>query len=987
MPLLASSLLMLGEPTACRSAQAEETAVPSPAEAPTERILDFEIKSGPADRSLHDFALQAQVGLLYDSDATKGVETHAVNGRFSAMNALHLLLEHTGLSFVLANDETVTIVSDATSFDSRESTEPITVSPVKVSARSLDSADVTIRTNRIQPWSMAAGAEPIALYVRPDIDRSGAYTVESFLRTQPQIFGGGATEDTSLGREAQSNAMRGYGINLRGLDSAETLVLLNGRRMAPSGSVGAFVDVSNIPLSAVKRIELLPEAQQTPYGSDGAGGVVNFVMQDDFKGVQAEGRFGAVTQGALQEHQYSFLAGTGLNGWRPGNVMVALEYEKRDALAAADRPQATSNFEPWGGLNYGTPFGNPGNIITATGLAPIPHAQDGASLFSSPPVAGKPNLYDQYLGATVLPSQLRRSALATINFELTDQIETYAEVLANERTMETSSAAQIAPLTIPTKNAFLAPYNLQDPVQELYGFAADLGPLRVGGRVKTVNASAGLNWHTEGWRYTGYFGYTAEKEYQLETGLVNFAKLDDALASKDPLTAFNPFGDGSFTKPEVLKSIGAEDIFASDSHQRVVNLGADRDLAKLNAGALRLASGLEYREQVFDSHVRQTYPATDVSMSTRRRVESGFAQLRAPFFGPEARRRWLERLELSAAIRVDHFSDVGSAFSPMYGMAWSPVSNLLLRSTWSRSYRPPNLPDRVEQTDVSGIVTLPDPANSSRNISALAWAGNNTELAPERSQSWTVGATFGPTLLPQSSIAVTYFDIKFRDKIDYAALTANGLANPALDGRVIWSPSDSLRNQACQYATNPQQCLAAPVDALVDLRLQNTSVVRTRGIDLLAKLDRETARGNVGLRVAGTYLFQYGQSYSRNGQVNDLLNTQNYPVSLRLHSSAHWRYRDFEISHDLSYTHGYRNTATDPASSVGGWTTTDLNLSYAPQHTDLSWAAGATLFVGVRNLFDHYPPFVDNRKTWIGYDQENGDLLGRFVSIGIRKNW
>ncbi len=96
-------------------------------------------------------------------------------------------------------------------------------------------------------------------FSRIDIERSGLATTEDFLRTMPQVFGGGPTEDTVLGREAGTNAAHGSGINIRGLDAGATLVLIDGKRIAPSGTAGAFDDISNIPLSIIDHIDILPD--------------------------------------------------------------------------------------------------------------------------------------------------------------------------------------------------------------------------------------------------------------------------------------------------------------------------------------------------------------------------------------------------------------------------------------------------------------------------------------------------------------------------------------------------------------------------------------------------------------------------------------------------------------------------------------------------------------------------------------------------------
>src|SRR5581483_2830273 len=169
------------------------------------------------------------------------------------------------------------------------------------------------------------------------------------LKTVTQIFGGGPTQDTSkVGTEARSNSGFGTAINLRGLGARATLVLINGRRLAPGGQTGAFVDVSNIPLSAVQRVDILPDSESALYGADAVGGVVNFIMRDNFSGSETVLDSGAGTADSLKSN---FVSQTVGHKWDSGTGMLSLEYYSRDALPASDRAYTVSNLRPFGGSN------------------------------------------------------------------------------------------------------------------------------------------------------------------------------------------------------------------------------------------------------------------------------------------------------------------------------------------------------------------------------------------------------------------------------------------------------------------------------------------------------------------------------------------------------------------------------------------------------------------------------------------------------------
>ena len=152
------------------------------------------------------------------------------------------------------------------------------------------------------------GAQLIQLN-RVDIERSGFATTQDFIHTLPQVFGGGPSEDTQLGREAPTNASKGSGINLRGLDAGATLVLIDGQRAAPSGATGLFTDISNIPLSAIDHVDILPDGAAARYGADAIGGVVNFVLRSNFVGAETQVRDGDFSDNALGGRQFSQLLG------------------------------------------------------------------------------------------------------------------------------------------------------------------------------------------------------------------------------------------------------------------------------------------------------------------------------------------------------------------------------------------------------------------------------------------------------------------------------------------------------------------------------------------------------------------------------------------------------------------------------------------------------------------------------------------------------
>src|SRR6185295_1943971 len=143
----------------------------------------------------------------------------------------------------------------------------------------------------------------------------------------PQNFIGAATEQSALtlADGSGSNSSLATGANLRGLGPDATLVLINGKRLAGSGTAGDFADLSGLPTAAVERVEVLLDGASALYGSDAVGGVVNVILKDRYEGAETRMRLGSVTKGNLSEVQIGQLAGV---NWSSGNLLLAYEFHR-----------------------------------------------------------------------------------------------------------------------------------------------------------------------------------------------------------------------------------------------------------------------------------------------------------------------------------------------------------------------------------------------------------------------------------------------------------------------------------------------------------------------------------------------------------------------------------------------------------------------------------------------------------------------------------
>ena len=964
---------------------AANCAVPTPACAAEQR--EFDIPADSANLSVPKFARQAGLSVMYEAGRLKPFRTRALKGRFEPLTALIQLLEGSGLQFSVSSGQV------------------ISVNPRLPPARTRFSAGPENRelpVVHIPGWmSRSSSVLPAGVSLErvtaDDLAKAGVSTVADWARTLPQNQGSGASEDTTRGflREALTNTAYGSGMNLYGIGSRATLILVNGRRLAPSGSAGTFTDISNIPITAIDHIDVISDGAAALYGADAVGGIVNFVLRGALSETVSDAVIGHLTRGSLGEKEFSQSLS---KKWGRGGGVMSLEYYSRDELPASERSQATSDLTQWGGSNFNNFAGNPGTIVDSQGhLWGIPARQDGSSLTPAQLTPG-PNLYDRDAGTWILPHQERLSLLASSTYQLSSDSSLFFDSLLNRRWVKTQDAPLSTLLSVPSSNAFYVnPVDgNKDPLSVLYGFGKDLGPIKVDGRVDSGQFALGLNRElSRNWNIRGYVGYTFEHQFDLEHGLVNFGVLQDYLGRKDPATAFNAFGDGSNTNPSTLDAIRADGWLDFESAFRYANVSTTGVVPFLPAGPATLTFGSDYRVQTFRTSFSPSLssanliptPATDRD----RTVTAAFVQSSTPIFSPDLDARWPVRLDLSAGVRYEHFSDAGQGIMPTFGFELSPHPSVTLKGTWARLFRPPNLPDLNESPNISEIFPLADPNSPRGFTSALVVAGNNSGLRPETSHSWTLGLAFEPPSNPNFTLSGRYFNIVSSNRIvALTPLPLTVLGDPRYGYVVDRSVSSIARADVCthsQFLGVQSQCLGSDVGAIVDLRLRNMERLEADGVDLSARYGRDTSFGVVGLNVAATYFLHYREAQTPGSPLIEYRNTDHNPPALRLRGLFNWGHHGFSVSPAINFQSGYMDVDSFPNRPVSSWMTWDLVLGYELRPFDSAPGGETKVSLRGQNVFNKQPPFLNNSLSAVGYDPENGDLLGRRVSIAIQHRW
>lgn len=446
---------------------------------------------------------------------------------------------------------------------------------------------------------------------------------------------------------------------------------------------------------------------------------------------------------------------------------------------------------------------------------------------------------------------------------------------------------------------------------------------------------------------------------------------------------------------------------ASDTHYEVVPTGTPAPEAeertksqifsadaKLDGKAFSLPAG-DVRYAVGGQFRRETYDHTDLVAMTgfhpARRVAAGFAELRVPLAGSGGA-SGLQRLELTLADRIEHYSDFGSTNNPQIGLISRPLADLKLRATYGTSFRAPLLNDLNPVPFEVVPFPVSDPSTGGVT-NTLAVFGGNPDLQPEKARTWTAGADFTPHSLPDLRISATYYDIKFTNVISDPEFSVN-LPDVLADEAVL-GPSIIQRNPSPalvqQFAASPGYANLFGIDlatigAIFDSRVHNLSIMRTRGLDLSGTWATQTPIANVELGLDGTYIFGFDTQFTSNAPQVSILNTTYNPVDLRMRARAVIRRGGFTLASFVNYTNSYRDDQEAPARSISSWTTVDATAKYLFDfnHGPL---ADASLLISVSNLLDRAPPFVASPLYGVNFDGANANALGRFLSVQLAKRW
>ncbi len=212
----------------------------------------------------------------------------------------------------------------------RFSTSLVAVALVATPAYAQDAAEddenaesIVVTGSRIARPDLES-VSPVTTVSAEQISLTGTVTLEELVNDLPQVIPGNNRTSNNAGGEDFAT------LDLRGLGPNRTLILVDGERLAPSSTTGA-IDISQIPTGLIERIDVVTGGATAVYGSDAIAGVINFVLKDDYEGVELTGQAGIAEEGVGFDFAIGGLFGGNFDDGR-GNLAVSMQYFDRDAV-------------------------------------------------------------------------------------------------------------------------------------------------------------------------------------------------------------------------------------------------------------------------------------------------------------------------------------------------------------------------------------------------------------------------------------------------------------------------------------------------------------------------------------------------------------------------------------------------------------------------------------------------------------------------------
>ncbi len=880
----------------------------------------------------------------------------------------------------------------------------------------------------------AEGSIPVQTLTSADIAKTGATSVSELIQKLPAMQGFSVTT-TAVG----TNSGGFTSASIHDIGEEYTLTLLNGRRVAPTGS-GSAVNLNSIPMSAIERVEIVTDGASALYGSDAIAGVVNFILKRNLQGGNVEARYD-MPSGGGQSWNASAVWGIGNLDTDRFNIMLSYRHDEQKRLLATDRDFAKSAFVRFenGGKEYfynrGAPHAVPANASIALkdtkgGTYDGQYTAFNPEYEKTGKCAPKHELYIQAntlangkdaqcyfdFASTleIFPESKRDSFFTNVNFMLTPKARLFADYAYSKYDLTAVIAPNAVNIPIATNSAqfatFIQPYLGTIPVANVSSVTATYRMMDFGGRTsRTLTESnhfvAGAEVDIGEWSASGGFTYSKnEVDEQYINGYSKRTETNALLSSG----ALNPFalagGQSAETMGKIRDSIFNGSVRSESTELTGADLRASGPVFKVAGGDAMLGVGVDvrnyhYKQVPTDAGKVSTFlfnfaaiPAFDLE----RKTAGAFSELIVPI---------TKALEVSGAFRYDTISattnkasgaTVGedlSATTYKLSAKYQPMRQLMFRGSYGTGFKAPSMLAIARPQTPSGVTsnpyTCPFPGTEFCKPGRAQYqrlSEGNALLQPEKSTQFSFGLRFEPNAA--FSAGMDYWNIEMKDQVTSVS-EALGFGDPKTYADLFTTftdPGDGKKYYAYKLASI------------------NIGQSKTSGVDWDFTTRFNTDFGRWTNSIAGTYLIE--SSYTRPG-TRDKFETSldkfgiNNAVSFRniFRVTSSMQTGAFQNTLSMNYRSGYtdmpRSDVIDVAASAAAKRPILANVTLqVPAYytfdwqTQYDWNKALNIKFGVKNLWDKAPPLSlrTGGSHHVGYDPRYTDSLGRtfYLSAGYK---
>ncbi len=822
-----------------------------------------------------------------------------------------------------------------------------------------------------------AGALPVTVIDRAAIEASGLTSVAELMRDVTFASFGNTKPQSGSSGQALSD------IDLRGLGSNRTLVLVDGRRISKAPFSGQAQDLNSIPLAAVERIEILSDGASAVYGSDAIGGVVNIITRKNFNGIQLNYGQGKPTVTGGETKEMSVLWGA--SGTK-GRMFAGLSTNDRGMIFTRHQPGG----DVLGVSSFGNGYQRLSNITgRPTGVrTPVPNfaCDTGGFYNTAPGTAGNQCSFNFNASAANEAEVGNKSIFANGDFIINkdwniytsatiSNVATFGRYAATPANLTLSNTSP-AYLTITTSPAYLA--------ATAAGAAAS--PLGLGLRHRLA-AAGSRDTNTDATVTSGLLGlkgrvfdkvdldvgFRSEKYKYIELGRGYVVRpLLEAAVASGAYSIFDPFGNSADVLNSFKATLARDSLWDSKEYYAT----AAMDLFKIGNRSVTGLIGIEGRKEIYQDNYDPLSEAGVIEGSAGNSA-AGSRTVGATFF--EVAVPVLKNLELSLAGRQDKYNDVGSKFSPKLAVRFQPIKTLTLRGSVGEGFRAPTLDVLTQKPAFSA-----DTVNDLRSCLALGRTAaacgdaNGDGVIDSAQPGLQIDATViaNPALRPETSKQTSLGAVW--DATNWLNLTLD-VYDIKIAGRMSNTSSQTVINRT--LAGTPLPGLSVTRDPItgaitnVTRGAINEGTLETNGFDLSARTDFKL--GSYG-RLQSLLTYSSVLKYSLNGERNRI-GDQGVP-EYRINLGNTWTMGNLQTT--LAINHIAAQPG-HPDPEVGelataAYTTANLAFTYKlPTKTSLT--------VGVINIENKLPAL--NNYDGRPWNFNLYDALGRQIYLRVTQTF